>query len=487
MEDPSQDVEYTDGVPQTQPAVGRVRNHISMTLAFVSSSATIVARVWLTLVIVALILTLLLPNFPSSGPASAAAGRQKHSEGTTEGRSAGVSRENLVNITFPETAGKYGSGSSSGSSGTGRTRRIHKPAITAVPALFGPLLDDPRRLLIVVKEGEKGCSSFSADIPAIRAESYITFGSLSDDEELFILLPRGGCPFDTKVRHAQQAGFAGAIIHNVVSTFQPDVQVKMQTVNGRQAPDIVIPALFLTAADGNAIRVMAKETGIHTIRAVEVVGTPLSLTAPSRNGSTSKGRAGKNRSGPGGGVGAGAGYPIDPDQDWETIFEGFWGDAVVSAACLLLGALGVMAVGSSLILLHNRMFDALGLEYGYGFQRRQPTRSAPRTVSKVKISSDGELTIERIRFPLRVLTQQDVDSIDKTGAEFVVSTATTETAAVTKPVGGPPTLKGGGGKTNDHALHSPLSTDICAICIDDFVVGSHVRELTCRHSFHAGW
>ncbi|KAJ3144558.1 E3 ubiquitin-protein ligase rnf13 [Geranomyces variabilis] len=319
--------------------------------------------------------------------------------------------------------------------------------LTAVPALFGPVFDRMRRVSVVTLEEQTGCTPFTVDLrPAAELDG-------SDTDGIYILLPRGGCPFDTKVRHAQDAGFNGVLVHNVASASKPDVPVRMQTATGKPLKDIRIPSLFLTGADGRRLREAMHPISVPKVRAVDITGTPLTISPNRKPGSGH--RASRPPTAPHNGE---QWQVVDPDQGWDTFREGVWGDALVSAVCLVLGALGAMAVGASLVLLHNRMFEALGIEYAQrNYEPSNAVRPPSRNLARVVIATDGEMMIERIRLPLRVLTQNDIDR-----AEVRYSPSKLEA---------------------DHPNTKP-GTDCCAICIDEFTVGGRVRELPCRHCFH---
>lgn len=64
-----------------------------------------------------------------------------------------------------------------------------------------------------------------------------------------VLIRRGGCNFDVKVLHAQQAGAAGVIMANHLD----DSLVNMAVGTAEVSDQITIPALFVGQADGNAL------------------------------------------------------------------------------------------------------------------------------------------------------------------------------------------------------------------------------------------
>ncbi|KAI8907000.1 hypothetical protein DFJ77DRAFT_186017 [Powellomyces hirtus] len=502
--------------------LGDGSNHhdrITQRLAFMSATATLIARVWLILVIAALVFIIIQPTTggisdwiastttstsssssdngearyreygpsppPPPAPALEMAWTSDEEEDSGMAGKSGQVREMLVNITYlPFTT------QSPTTTSADLTHKRRKPeTLTAVPALFGRKFDHPIQFHLITIEGQTGCMPFTVDLNPAELET--------SAGEIYILLPRGGCPFDTKVRHAQQAGFTGVIVHNVVSSQQQDLPVKMQTVDGKKPADIVIPALFLTSADGRSLRDATHDISMPHMRAVQVIGTPLDVQVTpakyaesswtTRNGRYKDGRRRKQQ-----------GYPvIDPDQNWDGVFEGFWGDAFISAVCLILGALGAMAVGASLVLLHNRMFDALGIEYTNTLMRNQHTNdnnaaaaaaAATRNLARVVISTDGEMMVERIRLPLRELTQDDVDQAKKGAGQFAYPLPSSFTSSALERSSSSGTIDEDGSEVYTSIIKvaekKPLSTDCCAICIDEFTAGCRVRELPCRHCFH---
>ncbi|KAJ3158706.1 hypothetical protein HDU86_002671 [Geranomyces michiganensis] len=436
-------------------------HRISRRLACISASAALIAKTWLCLVVWAMIFILVQPSL-SWGKPGGGGGSDIWSENDDTNNNGGLLAQNvLVNITCLAMHDR--GGEKSGGGGV--------EPLTAVPALFGPVFDRKRRVSVVTMEGQTGCTPFTVDLQPAAEE----LDGGSDTDGIYILLPRGGCPFDTKVRHAQEAGFNGVLVHNVASAMKPDVPVRMQTASGKPMRDIKIPSLFLTNVDGRRLReAMHPIMSLPKIRAVDITGTPLTISSPpSSPRKKHSNRPDYHSAAPGDGGREGSPpqqqpqwRPVDPDQSWDTFREGVWGDALVSAVCLVLGALGAMAVGASLVLLHNRMFEALGIEYAQRNYEPSTTTNttggpavsqATRNLARVVIATDGEMMVERIRLPLRVLTQNDIDR-----AEVRYS---------------PTKLEG------SHLIPK-AGTDCCAICIDEFTVGGRVRELPCRHCFH---
>ncbi|KAI8824062.1 uncharacterized protein EV422DRAFT_576542 [Fimicolochytrium jonesii] len=535
---------------QPHPHTPHRRERLTQLLICLSTSATTLARIWLTLVIAGLVFLLLQPRgaFGSewlgatTKPASSSRGfdaeRVRLAEGAKPPTSTGsvratanANRYRVVNITVQIA---------SPSTTDGRVRvaannYVHTTkttSITAIPAFFGGKIESSVVVRMVVIERLNGCVPFSFDMRGVEDMGGDEVGGvrnrevmndevgnrLEDDERgekgayggrhgsdssrpkstaarphavphaptpntPFILLPRGSCPFDTKVRHAQTAGFAGAIIYNVASSAHPDALIKMQTVDGQPAEDVSIPALFVTSRDGGLLREAAQETAVGGVKVVGVTAVPamIEYSAPDKVFTQHATKAGENRKS---NVGSEptpnnhytpdtAPPPRHYPHDWDGFNPTFWGDAFVSAACLILGALGAMAVGASLVLLHNRMFDALGIDYRVG-----GSGQTTRNLARVVISHDGEMMVERIKLPLRVLTAVDVQMAKEgLGGEFLASN-------MEKGDAGDDGAGEKSEKEKEKEGRRPISTDCCAICIDNFGVGCRVRELPCRHCFH---
>ncbi|TPX64667.1 hypothetical protein SpCBS45565_g05693 [Spizellomyces sp. 'palustris'] len=289
-------------------------------------------------------------------------------------------------------------------------------AVMGIPALFGAPIQKPAKVRILILENETGCRPFKRQLLAHQ-----------ETDDAYILIPRGHCPFDVKILNAQRAGFKGGIIYNIATSPYYDHPVRMSAVDATD-DEVQIAALFVTDFDGQILRKSAQwGAGVGVVRALikSAKEKPDSDQLPSGHRK----------------------YPhaIDPDQAWDGVFTGIWGDALVSALCFFLGALGAMAVGAALVLLHNRIFGPIPL------QSHRPGASA---MTKIVVGEDGEMQVERVRLRLRIVTQEDLDGLE---------------------------LKFGKSEEKDG---KGFSTDCCAICIDEFKIGCKVRELPCRHAFH---
>ncbi|XP_058482807.1 E3 ubiquitin-protein ligase RNF167 [Solea solea] len=111
-----------------------------------------------------------------------------------------------------------------------------------LPALFGsPLPNDGLRGVLVVSRPLNGCSAIDPPPPLPPLYDPNTTKSI-------VLIRRLDCNFDIKVLHAQQAGYAAAVIHNVNS----DLLLNMNYSNVTIAEEIEIPSVF-TSYDASQI------------------------------------------------------------------------------------------------------------------------------------------------------------------------------------------------------------------------------------------
>ncbi|XP_003229367.2 E3 ubiquitin-protein ligase ZNRF4 [Anolis carolinensis] len=126
----------------------------------------------------------------------------------------------------------------------------------AIPACFGPPLS------------RKGFKGYLVEAVPANACLPIKAPPSSNRSQLgFIaLIRRYDCPFGTKVLHAQQAGFQGAIIHNLYSDLLVSMAIEIQTVRQR----VSIPSLFV---GGSAAKLLKRQ--IH-----ERNGTKITTVVP---------------------------------------------------------------------------------------------------------------------------------------------------------------------------------------------------------------
>ncbi|OQV12878.1 E3 ubiquitin-protein ligase RNF13 [Hypsibius exemplaris] len=107
---------------------------------------------------------------------------------------------------------------------------------TSQPATFGPQIpEDGTDGYLVVAEPINACEAVAP--PPSEANGTST-------RDWILLVKRGGCDFDTKIRNAQTAGYIGAIVYNNGS------QGTLVPMSGSHGSDITIPSVFVTFRDG---------------------------------------------------------------------------------------------------------------------------------------------------------------------------------------------------------------------------------------------
>jgi large repetitive protein len=125
-------------------------------------------------------------------------------------------------------------------------------------ASFGPTNFDLTGDLVLVNDGQ-GTTTDGCD-------------AMSGLTGLIAVIDRGTCTFERKVKNAQDAGASGAlIVNNLAGSTPPSIPG-----DGMITPDPTIPALSLTQADGNTIKVALTEGAVNA--------TLLRSTEPDRDG-----------------------------------------------------------------------------------------------------------------------------------------------------------------------------------------------------------
>ncbi|NP_001079892.1 uncharacterized protein LOC379582 isoform X1 [Xenopus laevis] len=107
-----------------------------------------------------------------------------------------------------------------------------------LPALFGPSLSI---------DGMKG--SLVEAVPSNGCSPILPPPTLANDTSFIVLIRRYDCHFDTKVLHAQLAGYAAAIVHNVGS----DSLLHMSRNDETTWRHITIPSVFTGETAGNSL------------------------------------------------------------------------------------------------------------------------------------------------------------------------------------------------------------------------------------------
>jgi hypothetical protein len=119
--------------------------------------------------------------------------------------------------------------------------------------------------------------------------------------------------------------------------------------------------------------------------------------------------------------------------------------------------------------------------FGAGGQRL-PDRESARGVYEDHHPSQksmmGEM-LSTITLPIRIITEEDLKMLTAIEDEKMKGVDEGGMGACKKL----PAV----GEEVEAGFIIPLTYDCCAICIDEFTVGSHVRELPCHHVFHHTW
>ncbi|EMP24211.1 E3 ubiquitin-protein ligase RNF167 [Chelonia mydas] len=123
---------------------------------------------------------------------------------------------------------------------------------SALPALFGPPLPS-KGLTGYLMEAMPANACHPIESPPAPRNSSMAF---------IVLIRRYDCTFGAKVRHAQQAGYRAAIVHNVNSQALVDMAIGTEEI-GQQ---IEIPSVFTGEATSKLLRkVCRSEEGAHVI------------------------------------------------------------------------------------------------------------------------------------------------------------------------------------------------------------------------------
>ncbi|KAH0625832.1 hypothetical protein JD844_034130 [Phrynosoma platyrhinos] len=121
----------------------------------------------------------------------------------------------------------------------------------AVPACFGPALP-PMGFTGYLVEALPTNACHPIEAPPDSNRTQLGF---------IVLIRRYDCPFGIKVLHAQQAGYRGAIIHNLYSDLLVSMAVEVQEIRDQ----ISIPSLFI---GGTAAKFLRRQ--IHAEKVIKV-------------------------------------------------------------------------------------------------------------------------------------------------------------------------------------------------------------------------
>ncbi|KAI9351402.1 hypothetical protein BDR26DRAFT_1003391 [Obelidium mucronatum] len=298
----------------------------------------------------------------------------------------------------------------------------------------------------------------------------------------YALVSRGNCPFDVKILNAELAGFGGIIIHNRIAKHMGgvDVPVRMSPNKlGNQVNDI--RAMFATQHDGDKLVFSALERVSTLPKHIlddlydepiiknlngGIVGVPLIVSLEldvwpvDGWGSTGAGGLKMRRR-----VFNAISF-IGNLLFFVGVFMAFGG--ICTAFCLL-----AMMIRNYFI--HGRMFVlvfAPAITFPSFWSRRAGVTEEEIPLEEGVLPKDEE-ELEQITLPLHIIESEDLEDEEDRGSSAlsasVVVNETEDSSILIKRKRS--TATGGTRKC-------------CAICIDEFVVGSRVRELPCHHQFH---
>ncbi|KAJ3333206.1 E3 ubiquitin-protein ligase rnf13 [Blyttiomyces sp. JEL0837] len=339
----------------------------------------------------------------------------------------------------------------------------------------------------------------------------------------FVLVARGNCPFDVKILNAQLAGFAGCVIYNNGSAMGSiDLPIRMSANTlGTQVTETF--AFFLTNQDGKKLLRAGTPDSTDTnstttaasrhkeryefYRAVTPTHAMLVSLSP-HDWPTYTGWGGNN--GNNNNNGGQNGVTAVPGGPPGFSLLGFIGDVLLLTIVVMLcgGICTGFCIAVTMIknyFVHGRLFVVLvpyllsgGEDEEHQHQNggRNTRRSRRRRGGRLLWSQrfgrfaavggtpldfgdedddGGDLegeemeeldTLEKITLPVRVITQQDLEDGTTDDLEMGEGRGVEGTRTQARS-----TARGG-------------TRECCAICIDEFVVGSRVRELPCHHQFH---
>ncbi|KAJ3388968.1 hypothetical protein HDU84_009292 [Entophlyctis sp. JEL0112] len=315
----------------------------------------------------------------------------------------------------------------------------------------------------------------------VGGQSFVTPKSGNETVSLradwYALVPRGNCPFDVKIFNAKTAGFAGIIIHNKGTLQSVDVPVRMSP-NKLGAQVTEIRAMFVTQRDGN---ILVKEAIAAATQSVEKTG---SLPIPAAAGGYV--------------IGAPLLISLAP-EDWPLDGWGSGGNGgfkvkrqvfnALSFIANLLFLVGVFvffggtSTAACLFITMIRNYFADGRMFVVMLAPHISLGPLWPSGRSDEGADEDEDILEQIVLPLKVIQADDLKDDDggdcqqHTSAEIILASGKhvhTTREQLTK-VGAKRSTAAGGTRM------------CCAICIDEFVVGSKARELPCHHQFHTNW
>jgi hypothetical protein len=299
----------------------------------------------------------------------------------------------------------------------------------------------------------------------------------------YALVPRGHCPFDVKVFNAQMAGLAGIIIYNNGTTVTSmDLPVRMSPntlgseINSAQA-------MFVTNRDSKKLIDASKQEQQQQPKQNQLTQdkqTRSPQSSPWRPNSLTVDIIEEDLP---------VMLSVMAVDDWPS---SGWGDPVLGGSpkyslmrllfdvfflmtsAIIFGAVcTLLCMIVSMVrnyMIHGQWFVVITAPR-YLFFSEESSEGIPINADSNNTSSNSEdeegNMLEKVTLPLKIITAEDLEEVTETDEDKKDDAIPHEEKEVVR-------IKGG-------------SRDCCAICIDEFVVGSRVRELPCNHRFHDSW
>ncbi|KAJ3114671.1 hypothetical protein HDU96_001815 [Phlyctochytrium bullatum] len=239
----------------------------------------------------------------------------------------------------------------------------------------------------------------------------------------FVLIPRGNCPFDVKVYHAQQAGFSGAIIYSnhTPAANGTDLPVRMSS-NALGDRISLTSAMFVTNQDARKI---IDSSARNDFGSQHIPG-PLWITLSPDSWPTA---------GWGGGVNNGV------SGDLTRSLIGLVADLVFLTITVFVLSIAFMSLYLVINMIRNYMV------HGSMFVVIMHYAHTPSDMDfgEREEEEEEQKLLEKITLPLRVVKEEDLSA--GSGDEA-------------------------GNDENESGMAAGGTRECCAICIDEFLVGS---------------
>ncbi|KAJ3068951.1 hypothetical protein HDU98_007946 [Podochytrium sp. JEL0797] len=255
------------------------------------------------------------------------------------------------------------------------------------------------------------------------------------------LVARGNCPFDVKIMNTEAAGFGGIVIHNRVmrGSGVADVPVRMSP-NKKGESVREIRAMFVTQFDGDKIVSAAIEhyNSLPDSTLTKLLASPLIKHLPN------------------GGI---IGSPLLITLTLDTWPVNGWGTTNTPTLHLKTHIVSVLTfLGNTLFFL------GLFLALGGICTAESDEESIPLHHPAASPLSKDDQELDQITLRLHVIEAEDLEEEEQStlAGPFTSSIVIKRKRAI---------VTGG-------------TRRCCAICIDEFVVGSNARVLPCNHQFH---